>query len=260
MLRLALALLAFVSTAHAQLNDTGLLDCYNHLQTPVGTVSTTTPDPEPTGFNEQDCTRGRAAAEAMGVLTKVGASTVAGRDYTKIAHNGSVLTAGAALGAGPTDWACTRDNVTGLLWEVKTTDGGLRDRSHQYTWFNTDTNENNGVPGTETSFGCGGTLAGNTCNTSRFVAAVNAGGGLCGRTDWRMPTEDELVGLVAWGNGGTQIDTTYFPNSASSIYMAAETFAATASDARRVSFGGGDPNVFQKSDAAYVRLVAGGTP
>ena len=32
-------------------------------------------------------------------------------------------------------WACVQDNVTGLYWEVKTDDDGLRDRDHSYTWF-----------------------------------------------------------------------------------------------------------------------------
>jgi hypothetical protein len=28
-----------------------------------------------------------------------------------------------------------RDNVTGLVWEVKTADGGLRDQKWSYTWY-----------------------------------------------------------------------------------------------------------------------------
>jgi hypothetical protein len=47
--------------------------------------------------------------------------------YTKIANNGANLPDSALLGTGPTDWACTRDNRSGLLWEVKTADSGLRD-------------------------------------------------------------------------------------------------------------------------------------
>jgi hypothetical protein len=42
-----------------------------------------------------------------------------GFDYSKIANDGSVLIAGAALGTAPVDWACTKDNITGLTWEVK---------------------------------------------------------------------------------------------------------------------------------------------
>jgi hypothetical protein len=67
----------------------------------------------------QDCRYGRDAAAAAGVLTKTGGGAK-GFDYTKIANNGTTLGAGAALGNAPTDWACTKDNITGLTWEVKT--------------------------------------------------------------------------------------------------------------------------------------------
>ena len=52
--------------------------------------------------------------------------------YTKIANNGLRLPDSATLGTNPTDWACTKDNNTGLVWEVKTTDGGLRDMNYYY--------------------------------------------------------------------------------------------------------------------------------
>lgn len=38
-------------------------------------------------------------------------------NYTKIANNGSILPGDAQLGTQPTDWACTKDNKTGLMWE-----------------------------------------------------------------------------------------------------------------------------------------------
>ncbi len=92
--------------------------------------------------------------------------------YTKIANNGSVLSDSAKLGTNPTDWACTKDNKTGLIWEVKTTDGGLRDSAKTYTWD----------------------------NSFDFSTSVNAQG-LCGAKDWRMPTRDELQGLVYCSDG-----------------------------------------------------------
>ncbi len=48
--------------------------------------------------------------------------------YTKIANDGSELSADAILGTNPKNWACTKDNKTGLTWEVKTDDDGLRDK------------------------------------------------------------------------------------------------------------------------------------
>ena len=76
---LATGLMA-VPAAPAQtqrLNDTAQITCYNHI-TSTGTVSSGTPDPEAPGFDEQDCTRGAAAADALGQMVKVGGSTAPG--------------------------------------------------------------------------------------------------------------------------------------------------------------------------------------
>ena len=82
-----------------RLNDTGQTTCYDATAS-TGTMSSGTPDPETAGFNEQDCTRGAAAADALGRMVKFGASTAPGRDYTKIANDGSELPASATLGTG----------------------------------------------------------------------------------------------------------------------------------------------------------------
>ena len=82
----------------------------------------------------------------------------AGFDYTKIANNGTTLGAGAILGTAATDWACTKDNITGLTWEVKTgynTD--LRYSGHRYSWFSSDGATNGGVAGS---------MGANTCNAT----------------------------------------------------------------------------------------------
>ena len=65
--------------------------------------------------------------------------SVAPHSYSKIANSGSVLPDSAVLGSGAGDWACTRDNTTGLIWEVKTTDGGLRDWNKGYTNYDDPT-------------------------------------------------------------------------------------------------------------------------
>lgn len=142
-------------------------------------------------------------------------------DYTKIANNGTVLAADAKLGIGATDWACTRDDATGLVWEIKTTDGGLRDRKHTYTWFNADPAANGGSAGFYGTDTCGGTLSAykNQCNTTHYFAAINAAA-LCGYTDWRLPQPEELRLLVDYGREGgpSPIDPAYFPNPAGPFY------------------------------------------
>jgi len=216
------------------LNDSGQIACYN-AATSTGTVSVATPDPEGVGFDEQDCTRGRAAADAVGALRKLGDSGVRGRDYTKIANDGSGLPANALLGGGADDWGCTRDNVTRLIWEVKTNNNGLRDRDHTYTWFDADTASNGSNPGSTGSNTCNNTLPSVHCNTTAFRDAVNAlsgGSRLCGANDWRLPTGKELESLGHYVGGlGTRVDAMYFPNMLASDYWSGVSLAASADKA-----------------------------
>ena len=63
---------------------------------------------------------------------------VAGFDYNKTDNNDSELRDSAALGSGLHNCACTRDNVTGVIWEVKAADGRLRDGANAFTWYQPD--------------------------------------------------------------------------------------------------------------------------
>lgn len=261
----AAALLLTTSGLYAQrLNDTGQITCYD-IDSSEGTVSNGTPDPEPSGFNEQDCSRGAAAADALGRMAKVGDSFVHGRDYTKIANDGSELPASASLGSGAGDWGCTRDNVTGLIWEVKTDDNGLRDRDHRYTWYDTDSSTNGGNAGGSGSNTCNGTLPSSLCNTSAFRDAVNALAGsnrLCGSNDWRLPTARELQSLIAYsttgGAGSIWIDNTFFPNTFGGGHWSSNSYAASPDSAWLVHFGDRYIYGVGKTQLQYLRLVRDG--
>jgi hypothetical protein len=199
-------------------NDTGVAACYAN------------PDVQPDcGQNDypgQDARFGRDAAAAYGALTKIGGGR-AGFDFTKIANDGSDLPADATLGDGPGDWACTRDNVTGFVWEVKTQDGGLRDSGWTYTWYNSDATSNGGDAGVAGGDTCGATLGGQ-CDTEHYVDAVNATG-LCGGNDWRMPHIDELHGLIDYSRtAGAALETTYFPTTQPAIHWSGDPYAAPA--------------------------------
>ena len=125
--------------------------------------------------------------------------------YTKIANNGSELPDSATLGTNPTDWACTKDNKTGLIWEVKTNDSSFRDMklANNTTWYEPDAT-NNGKSAV-------GVIELGTPNTSEYAKAVNSQN-LCGANNWRLPTKDELLGIVKLG-ATPAIDTIYFPDT-----------------------------------------------
>ena len=73
-LALGLLLAAPASAQTQRLNDTGQITCYSD-STSAGALFSGTPNPEAPGFNEQDCTRGAVAADALGRMVKVGGST-----------------------------------------------------------------------------------------------------------------------------------------------------------------------------------------
>ena len=216
------------------LNDTGV-----SLSGADNSVNASTCDS--THPSAQDCHHGRDAGALSGQLSKVGASasTSNGFDYTKVCNSGELAGQGTCpsdpiLGNGTNDWACTRDNVTGLIWEVKTT-SGLRDADYIYTWFNPHSPD--GDPGAEnpSTFDC--ETAGR-CDTAKFVEEVNAAG-LCGARDWRLPTVQELGGLVDMGQpaGEPAIDPVYFPHTPLMPFWSSTPFANAA-------LGGGVPSAW----------------
>lgn len=149
-------------------------------------------------FPSQDAQHGRdARAQA---LTKVGGGE-GGFDFTKLDAQGLPLAANAP------EWNCVRDNFTELMWETKTRDGGLRHYMHGYTWYNPDSRRNNGVTGLDN----GGKCSGSRCDTYHYVEAVNAVG-LCGHSDWRLPTRSELLSIINYGRHAPATDPTFFPD------------------------------------------------
>jgi len=246
---LTAALLCVSQANAAGLNDTGITDCFND----AGVVSSSVAADGGT-HPRQDCRYGRDAAAAAGNLPKVGGGSK-GFDFTKIANNGSALPASATLGSDPNDWACTRDNVTGLIWEVKTT-SGLRSMSHSYTWYSSNSATNGGSAGTVSGGSCH-TVG--RCDTEKFVADVNSAG-LCGANDWRMPDRQELVSIVDYSRPypGPTLDTTYFPNTHASFFWSASAYADGSDFAWLVHFYYGYAYGSSKYYNYQVRLVRAG--
>ncbi len=250
-----MSLSAIVLLAHGQawatgVNDTGI--------TAYGNNSSSALTSEPADFPGQDASYGRDAEARAGTLTKVGGGN-AGFDFTKIDANGNTLPATAAT------WSCVRDNVTGLVWEMKTDDGGLHDKDWTYTWYNSTGVNDGGSAGTAAGGSCGGTVAAG-CDTEKFVAAVNASG-LCGATDWRLPSRNELLNIVDNSRLNPAIDINYFPNTSYSNFWSSSPCAANDPlyhCAWSVDFGigrvSGSYTVYDYSSYGIheVRLVRGG--
>lgn len=107
------------------LNDTGQADCYTTGHAPVPCEEGTAGDDSP--LPRQDARYGRDAAAAMGRLVKIGGGEF-GFDFSRICGNGDVEGEGDCPLSPPkpwdvenplpTEWACVRDNVTGLTWSL----------------------------------------------------------------------------------------------------------------------------------------------
>lgn len=120
-------------------------------------------------------------ALAAGSLLLLPTSTIAQSHYTKVSNAGHMLPSSAQLGDAPGDWACTRDNRTGLTWEVKRT-SGLRDYRHNYAWRWNGTGHNGNTAS------CSNSLSPAPCNTQALASRYN-GIALCGSSNWRVPLE-----------------------------------------------------------------------
>lgn len=229
----------------ARLNDTGVVLRADNS----GLADTALAD-----FPGQDADRGRDRASANGLLAKAGRGQ-AGFDFTRLDANGDEQDDTSQ------PWRCVRDNLTGLIWEVKDDSGGLHDQDHRYSWYqDTDTGGN---PGVLSGAGTSCPLA--QCNTSAYVSAVNAAG-LCGFYDWRVPTHRELLSLLHLGNSGSVlIDTEYFPdisdNDPAWFWTSGSSVDGTSTSAQNawaISFASGNDNFLNKGSAAAVRLVRAG--
>ncbi|WP_162925914.1 DUF1566 domain-containing protein [Isoalcanivorax indicus] len=136
------------------------------------------------------------------------------RIFTKLDRDGEALEDSAAA------WDCARDNITGLVWEVKVNDAGdLRHREHTYTWYSPGSSADAGEAGAAGESGnsgsCNGTLS--RCDTHAYVQAVNAlEEPLCGARDWRLPSAGELHSIIdlAADDDGQGDDALYFRNMA----------------------------------------------
>ncbi len=218
-----------VTSSTGKLNDTGITTCSNETQNNL-------PCPV-SDFPNQDAQSGRDATNNDDTDGHAGFS------FTKISSTD------ASLPASETSWNCVKDNVTGLMWEIKTTDGGLHDMNHTYTWYEPDNTKNGGDAGTQN----GGSCQGSQCDTNAYVKAVNSVG-YCGYKDWRMPTNQELTSIVDMSRLGRAIDINYFQNTERE-YWSSSPDALYSDSAWYVRFRYGNSYYSYKGLRYLVRLV-----
>ena len=251
--RTLIALLPFIAlpAQSTDLNDTGITDC-GDASSSVANCATVAADGGL--FPRQDGRIGRDPQAAAGQFP--GKTGGKGFDFSKIANDGTTADATAALGTGAKDWACTRDNVTGLMWEVKTS-SGLRSQSYKYTWYQAT----NGMGVASKVTDAATCFAGGRCDTEKYAADVNQPG-LCGSApgsnEWRMPTVKELENIADYGQVNPAIDGTYFPNTPASYYWSGTNDSSYPGQfAWIVEFMNGSAGQAQPLTPQHVRLVRG---
>ena len=104
--------------------------------------------------------------------------------YTKLDATGNDLPDSA------TSWVMVRDNVTGLIWEVKTDDGSIHDKDQIYNWYDAQ---------------------------NVFIASLKTEH-FGGFADWRLPGREEMRSICDYAVDNPSIKTHYFPNTVSSEY------------------------------------------
>ncbi len=187
------------------LNDTGQSTCYDTSYNAVPCDEATTGDDSP--LPHQDGRYGRDAAAATGRLTKIGGGD-AGFDYTRICMSGEDEGQGGCASPPPlpkdlenpqpNDWACVRDNVTGLVWT-------LGDWNVDVNWATaSSTGDGSNIQHTNVSARCG----------------LHSG--------WRLPARREGYSLLNVQRTYPAVDPAYFPILANSLFQGVWTSDRTA--------------------------------
>ena len=139
------------------------------------------------------------------------------------------------VGSNPSN-RCVLDDVTGLIWESKTDDGGLQDKDNTYTNL--------------------GNLA--ATDASGYVSAINAAK-LCGFGDWRIPSRNELLGIVDYSRTqAPMLNTTAFPNASGENHWTADLERYNQTRAWFVEFSKPWSYPDLRSNGFALRLVRGG--
>lgn len=136
---------------------------------------------------------------------------------------------------------CATIQSSDLTWEVKTDDGGIHDKDNAYRWGGT------GAEKTGTIFFDDWNSLVNSANTKK----------LCGFSDWRVPTIEELKTLVTNEDKKPVIDTRIFSLTLAVPYWSVSTYQHYPEHAQTVDFATGTSNYYNgfRGDRLPLRLV-----
>jgi len=227
-----------------------------------------TPANVDSGIRDDQCyTEGTARLDACATSALHGQDGQLGRDadpatndprggllgfaFTKICNSGEAAGSGTCpadppLGPGADQWACVRDEVTGIMWEVKTT-WGFRDRTLKYTNYSPAWN-----PVGE---------YGSATDASGFISRVNKAA-LCGFKDWQLAHTDKVQTIIAYGidtPGAARVDAAFFPTIKPNWYWNASPNPSSERTAFAVNFAdGAGSNDADRSTPRYVQAIRNG--
>ncbi len=222
-------------TASQPLNDTTVIKCLDANAGLVDCAVETLPN--------QDGDLGRTAQDAADKLIKAGFG-LAGFDFTLLDAEGEEMSPGSAAAD------CLRDNVTGLVWELKKQNLSMRRADNRYSWYEPDATINGGEAGLLNGPDC----AGGVCNTFAYLSRLNQQS-LCGLTQWRLPSVADLRSIGDIGKacnldgGGCRYDL-------SSYYWSSTTRADDATEAWQITLDGRTDVPMSKSKVARLIAVA----
>ncbi|MFY8274111.1 DUF1566 domain-containing protein [Pseudoalteromonas sp. SSDWG2] len=232
------------------INDTGMSTCFNNSQS----ISCGSDD-----FMGQDAQLGRDSVAER--LDKVGRGDMA-FDFTKLNQYADELPDDAS------DFSCVRDNITGLIWEVKEVsmnalpNTSLREAHNHYTWA-LDGGEGD-VVGSVRSAANGTCPSNSDCSIQRYVDEVNATN-YCGGSNWRIPTYVELISIIDYQRHGQaqMLSPDFFPNLPDVNvlghlnYWTSRTSVdgQSLSQAFTIDMRSANDLAYPKANTAYVRLV-----
>lgn len=235
-LTLALAVLSLAAAAHAAptgvLNDTGQTECVT-----AGLVAgpcDATNAGDSAMLPRQDGRFGRDAAAA--IIKKVG-DGVGAFDFTRVCQNGTLDCLGplnVTDTPADTDWACTKDNVTNLIWALEVDPLSVKQGGGPWTPY---------------------------ARIER-PAAANAANRCGYNTGWRLPSRRELLSFIVIRAGNPLVDVNFFPLyvfGSFQLFWSNDPLAADPeNNAWAMDVGGGNLTIIQHNFIATALLVRSG--